>query len=51
MQTAAAGTYASPLDCATKLFRADGPAGFYKVRLSPYPLPPPSVRGWWMDHG
>ena len=31
VQTAPKGIYASPLDCATKLLKADGPKGFYKV--------------------
>ncbi|WVF67581.1 hypothetical protein IAT40_002339 [Kwoniella sp. CBS 6097] len=35
VQTAPPGTYASPLDCATKLLKADGPAGFYKGTLTP----------------
>ncbi|WWC90590.1 uncharacterized protein L201_005526 [Kwoniella dendrophila CBS 6074] len=35
IQTAPAGTYASPLDCATKLLKADGPLGFYKGTLTP----------------
>ena len=35
VQTAPPGTYASPLDCATKLLRADGPKGFYKGTLTP----------------
>ncbi|WWD19161.1 hypothetical protein CI109_103619 [Kwoniella shandongensis] len=35
IQTAPSGTYASPLDCATKLLKADGPLGFYKGTLTP----------------
>ncbi|GFZ50836.1 Carrier protein YMC1, mitochondrial [Saitozyma sp. JCM 24511] len=35
VQTAPPGTYASPLDCATKLLKADGPLGFYKGTLTP----------------
>ncbi|ORX38374.1 mitochondrial carrier domain-containing protein [Kockovaella imperatae] len=35
VQTAPTGTYTSPLDCATKLLKADGPLGFYKGTLTP----------------
>lgn len=35
IQTAPRGTYSSPLDCATKLLKADGPKGFYKGTLTP----------------
>ncbi|WVR09523.1 hypothetical protein IAU60_006591 [Kwoniella sp. DSM 27419] len=35
IQTAPPGTYASPLDCAAKLLKADGPLGFYKGTLTP----------------
>ncbi|ORY35492.1 mitochondrial carrier domain-containing protein [Naematelia encephala] len=35
IQTAPTGTYASPLDCATKLLKNDGPMGFYKGTLTP----------------
>lgn len=31
VQTAAPGTFSSPLDCATKLLKNEGPLGFYKV--------------------
>lgn len=31
MQTAPPGTYSSPIDCASKLLKADGLLGFYKV--------------------
>jgi len=34
IQTSPSGTYASPLECAKQLLKADGPRGFYKV--SPY---------------
>jgi len=33
IQTAAPGTFASPLDCAAKLLKNEGPLGFYKVSL------------------
>lgn len=33
IQTSPSGTYASPLDCAKQLLKADGPRGFYKVLL------------------
>ncbi|EIW68366.1 hypothetical protein TREMEDRAFT_32480 [Tremella mesenterica DSM 1558] len=35
IQTAPSGTYKSPLDCAQKLLRSDGPTGFYKGTLTP----------------
>ena len=35
IQTAPSGTYASPLDCATRLLKSDGPLGFYKGTLTP----------------
>ena len=35
VQTAPPGTYASPLDCARQLMKADGPKGFYKGTLTP----------------
>jgi hypothetical protein len=31
IQTSPSGTYASPLECAKQLLKADGPRGFYKV--------------------
>jgi hypothetical protein len=31
IQTSPSGTFASPLDCAKQLLKADGPRGFYKV--------------------
>jgi hypothetical protein len=31
VQTAAPGTFKSPLDCATTLLKNEGPLGFYKV--------------------
>lgn len=34
IQTSPSGTYASPLDCAKQLLKADGPRGFYKVGLN-----------------
>ncbi|KAI9637565.1 mitochondrial carrier domain-containing protein [Dioszegia hungarica] len=35
VQTAAPGVFSSPLDCATKLLKADGARGFYKGTLTP----------------
>ncbi|BEI83229.1 hypothetical protein CcaverHIS002_0310970 [Cutaneotrichosporon cavernicola] len=35
VQTAAPGTYKSPLDCAAKLLKNEGPLGFYKGTLTP----------------
>ena len=35
VQTAPSGTFASPLDCAKQLLKADGPRGFYKRTLTP----------------
>jgi solute carrier family 25 carnitine/acylcarnitine transporter 20/29 len=36
IQTSAKGTYASPLDCAKGLLKADGFKGFYKVPTSAF---------------
>ncbi|WVN86295.1 uncharacterized protein L203_101458 [Cryptococcus depauperatus CBS 7841] len=35
VQTAPSGMYASPIHCAVKLFKSDGPLGFYKGTLTP----------------
>ncbi|KAL1413029.1 Mitochondrial carrier protein ymc2 [Vanrija albida] len=35
VQTAAPGTFSSPLDCAAKLLKNEGPLGFYKGTLTP----------------
>ncbi|AFR96606.2 solute carrier family 25 (mitochondrial carnitine/acylcarnitine transporter), member 20/29 [Cryptococcus neoformans C23] len=35
VQTAPPGTYSSPIDCASKLLKADGLLGFYKGTLTP----------------
>ncbi|KAL7422412.1 Mitochondrial carrier protein ymc2 [Cryptotrichosporon argae] len=35
IQTAPVGTYASPLECATRLLKNEGPLGFYKGTLTP----------------